>query len=120
VSVASVNRRVRVIAAAALLLSAVSGACPAVEREGAFSSRDYAAVLKGYVDEEGMVDYGGLKEDRGRLDAFAGRMGRLGRGTYRGWTDREKIAFWINAYNALTLQVIIDHYPIKRGACWRG
>jgi hypothetical protein len=29
------------------------------------------------------------------------------------WSDKEKIAFWINAYNALTLRVIIDNYPIK-------
>ena len=30
------------------------------------------------------------------------------------WTDSQKIAFWINSYNAFTIKAIIDHYPIQR------
>jgi hypothetical protein len=29
------------------------------------------------------------------------------------WPEADPIAFWINAYNALTLKTIIDHYPIQ-------
>jgi len=30
-----------------------------------------------------------------------------------GWTREQRMAFWINAYNAFTLRAIIDHYPIR-------
>lgn len=88
-----------------------------VERAGAsdlpFSYQDYAAVLRAYVDDQGMVDYEGLKAHRERLDAFAGSIGRLDPRVYDQWTEDEKIAFWINAYNSLTLEVIVTHYPIE-------
>jgi len=72
-------------------------------------------VLKAYVDNTGMVDHRGLKANRGKLDAFARELAELPRAAYDRWSDRQKVAFWINAYNALTLQVIIDNYPIKSG-----
>ena len=77
------------------------------------SFQDYAAVLTSYVDDHGMVDYKGLKANRRPLDNFALSLSRLDPKLYDGWNDREKIGFWINAYNALTLKAIIDHYPIE-------
>jgi hypothetical protein len=29
------------------------------------------------------------------------------------WTDDEKIAYWINAYNAFTVALIMDYYPLN-------
>ncbi|GAB4342772.1 MAG: DUF547 domain-containing protein [Candidatus Abyssubacteria bacterium] len=80
-----------------------------------FTYEDYAAVLQNHVNEEGMVNYDSLKENREKLDAFATEVATLKPETYDAWTDAQKIAFWINTYNALTLQVIINHYPIKPG-----
>jgi len=65
------------------------------------------------VGDGGMVDYRGLKGDRGDLDIFVGSLEDVAGEAYNNWSNPEKIAFWINAYNALTLRVIIDHYPIK-------
>ncbi|MDQ7785364.1 MAG: DUF547 domain-containing protein [Desulfomonilaceae bacterium] len=73
----------------------------------------YGTVLQTYVDDEGMVNYRGLKENRKPLDEFTESMSRLDPKAYDAWADTDKIAFWINAYNALTLKAIIDHYPIK-------
>ena len=72
---------------------------------------DYAATLEKYVDRDGMVAYAELKADRKRLDAFAATLGKLPPETFAGWTVKAGLAFWINAYNALTLKAIIDHYP---------
>ncbi|MBI5248739.1 MAG: DUF547 domain-containing protein [Desulfomonile tiedjei] len=74
---------------------------------------DYAAALKSYLDDKGMVDYKGLKSNRKPLDDFISSLSSLDPKIYEGWNDKEKIAFWINAYNALTLKAIIDHYPIE-------
>ena len=74
---------------------------------------NYSSVLKGYVDHDGMVNYHKLKVDRKGLDAFALAIGSLDRQKFEKWKDQDKIAFWINAYNGLTLKAIVDHYPIK-------
>jgi hypothetical protein len=76
---------------------------------------DFAAVLKTYVNQNGMVDYRGLKDNSGRLISFVAALDVLPQDVYQKWSVKEKIAFWINAYNALTLKAIIDNYPISAG-----
>lgn len=78
-----------------------------------FSYAPYARVLKRFVDGKGMVDYAGLKADRGDLDLFVRMVGRLDPKVYDAWPTPAKLAFWTNAYNALTLKLIVDYYPIK-------
>ncbi len=80
---------------------------------------DYGAVLTTYVNQQGLVNYGGLKANPQRLSAFLAALTDLPPATYQKWDDQEKIAFWINAYNGLTLKAIIDHYPI-RAAFFKG
>ena len=86
-----------------------------VEAKQPFSYDDYADVLKTYVDDTGMVNYKGLKAKRGRLDAFARSIATLDAKVFEKWSEKARVAFWINAYNALTLEAIITHYPIKPG-----
>ena len=74
---------------------------------------EYSVALSRYVSSLGLVAYRTLKEDRRGLDNFADTLAGLDRTQFNRWNEREKIAFWINAYNALTLRTIIDHYPIK-------
>ena len=78
-----------------------------------FSLADYTAVLKGYVTSEGLVHYQQLKSNRETLDRFVAALRNLGRQEFESWNEEEQLAFWINAYNALTLTAIINHYPIQ-------
>lgn len=80
---------------------------------GAFSYQPYSTALAHYVDERGLVDYRGLKADSGGLDAFAASVSNVKSELHDSWSGREKTAFWINAYNALTLEAIIHNYPIE-------
>jgi len=85
----------------------------AAEEVHFFGQQEYqlwAKVLKEYVDDQGRVDYGKLKSNRADLDAF---IEKVGDANISGMSENEKRAFWINAYNALTLRTIIDHYPVK-------
>lgn len=90
---------------------------PGVQAEEAkgrgFDYSDYDSVLKAFVSEEAMVNYRRLKAQRQQLDAFAASMSKLTSEVYENWNEKDKIAFWLNAYNALTLKAIIDNYPIK-------
>lgn len=74
-----------------------------------FDHSQFDALLRAHVSEGGFVDYDGLKRDASALDAYISALGKadidsLGRD--------ERLAFLINAYNAFTLRLILDHYPI--------
>src|SRR5262249_10651519 len=73
---------------------------------------DYRAALMAFVDARGLVDYAGLKEQRVYLDDFVTYLERLDPKTYDAWSARDRMALWIDVYNALTLRAIIDNYPI--------
>jgi hypothetical protein len=93
--------------------------CLLVPGEGETSSGEgvsysfYADVLDNFVDGSGRVDYRRLKTERQKLDVFIQILAEVDPIDVEARSDLEQIAFWVNAYNALTLKVIIDHFPIK-------
>lgn len=100
----------------ALLVAAAvgPGSLPGARADGGgFAWDDYAKMLEAYVDDTGMVYYRGLKADGAALATFARSLAELDRREYSRWSDEDKMAFWINAYNGLTLKVVVDNYPIK-------
>lgn len=76
------------------------------------SYSDWGNVLENYT-EDGYVDYGALQKFPKALDAYLENVQKLEPGEYEKWSTNEKISFWINAYNAFTVQTIVDHYPKK-------
>ena len=86
---------------------------PKLAVERSFDYQDYAEVLQTYVDDKGLVDYVGLQANREQLDRFNRSLGAVSPQSYASWNEAEQIAFLINAYNAFTLQSIIDQNPIK-------
>ena len=49
-------------------------------------------------------------EDRAALDSY---LINLGGQSIGGYARDEQLAFWINLYNALTVRVVLDHYPVN-------
>lgn len=80
---------------------------------GTFDNSNYAKALAAYVDDQGMVNYRDLKANPQDLNAYVQALAALPPGHYAQWSDEAKIAFWINAYNGLTLKTVINHYPIQ-------
>ncbi|MEM8639713.1 MAG: DUF547 domain-containing protein [Cyanobacteria bacterium P01_G01_bin.54] len=81
--------------------------------EVALNNADFARVLSTYVDDQGLVDYVALQGDRQALDAYNTALATVTPETYASWSEAEQIAFWVNAYNSLTLKSIIDQEPLK-------
>ncbi len=71
----------------------------------------YNSLLGKYVSENGKVNYQDLKSNAGELEritqAFSAQTPSLD------WSRNERLAFWINAYNAFTLKLIVDNYPVS-------
>jgi hypothetical protein len=83
---------------AAAALDAPSPAEPRPDREA------WARVLQKY-EKEGGVDYAGLRKDRADLDAYLASLTEV---SPADWSKAEKMAFWINAYNALALYHVLN------------
>lgn len=76
---------------------------------------ELTAVLQRHVHGP-LVDYAALQADRRALDAYLQRLGRTSPGALDLAGRDARLAFWINAYNACALKLVVDHYPIeKRG-----
>ncbi len=75
---------------------------------------DYTGVLRRFVRPP-RVDYRALKDGRGHLDQVVASFAARSAQAERSWGRDERLAFWINAYNALTLRAVVDHYPIRAG-----
>ena len=68
--------------------------------------------LKTYVSKSGVVNYSGMKKHEAKLDAYLTSLEKTKITTT--WSRNEKLAFWINAYNAYTIKLILDNHPVKK------
>ncbi|MGR3812066.1 DUF547 domain-containing protein [Jiulongibacter sp. NS-SX5] len=71
------------------------------------SHSDWDALLKKHVSSSGYVNYGGFKADEAKLDAYLKKVSSNAPAS--SWSANEKLAYWINAYNAFTVKLILDH-----------
>ncbi len=70
------------------------------------------ALLKKYVDSQGMVDYTAWKNSRDDMRALDQYLDQLSKAdTAADATKADRLAFWINAYNAVTVRGILREYP---------
>lgn len=81
---------------------------------GGFDHSLLDKVLRERVSDNGEVDYAGLAADRIDLDAYLERLGAVSPDSEPAAfpDEADRLAYWINAYNALTLQGVLDNYPL--------
>lgn len=75
------------------------------------SHEKWNALLKKYVDSNGLVDYQGFLNDSLNLNEYLDLL-KQHHPNKLNWTENERLAYWINAYNAFTIQLIIRNYPV--------
>lgn len=74
-----------------------------------FDNSRYAKLLDAHVDyESARVDYSGLARDEAALDAY---LEQLADAELDALSSDAQLALLINAYNAFTLKLILEHYP---------
>lgn len=74
-------------------------------------SSDFNELLQGNVDKKGNVDYKSLKADEAKLDAYLTMLNNTS--PSKDWSANKEKAFWINVYNAYTIKIILNNYPLK-------
>ena len=78
------------------------------------------SLLEQHVSPAGLVDYAALQAAPEPLQKYLQELADVQETELSGQDEPIQIAFWINAYNALTLKLIIDHYPIPAGGAFGG
>lgn len=68
-------------------------------------------LLKKYVAKNGDVNYRSFIKDSAQLNEYLGLLSCNPPSIE--WSPTEIQAYWINAYNAFTIQLVLRHYPIK-------
>lgn len=96
-------RKIQIVVIVLFLLSLhVSG-----QTNGTYSL--YSSLLKEYVSN-GSVRYKELRNDK-RLEECIAQFSQINPETIS--TQQAKLAFWLNVYNAYTLKIVCDNYPIE-------
>jgi len=76
----------------------------------------FDALLDLHV-RDGLVYYRALQGDRDRLNRYIASLNTAAiTSEYAQWSAEQKKALWINAYNALVLQTVVNNYPIRARA----
>lgn len=70
----------------------------------------WSTLLGRYVDDAGQVNYTGFAADP-QLDVYLQDLETTH--PDETWTLHERMAFWINVYNAYTVKLITDNLPLK-------
>ncbi|MCB9196680.1 MAG: DUF547 domain-containing protein [Flavobacteriales bacterium] len=73
--------------------------------------KEWNELLHTYVSKEGKVNYTGLVKEKIKLENYLSKLS-LQYPTER-WDQNDIMAYWINSYNAYTVNLIVDHYPLK-------
>jgi hypothetical protein len=74
------------------------------------SNETWDALLKKHVSVTGKVNYKGIKAEKSKLEDYLKTLST--NAPEESWSKAEQMAFWINAYNAFTIKLIVDNYPI--------
>jgi hypothetical protein len=72
---------------------------------------DWDMLLKKHVNNDGLVDYKGFQQDQVALRSYLEMLSNTQ--PDENWNIEELLAYYINTYNAYTVQLILDNYPVK-------
>ncbi|NIM06074.1 MAG: DUF547 domain-containing protein [Armatimonadetes bacterium] len=76
------------------------------------SHRAFDEILRRQVDSQGLVDYVSLqKDDRVLLDAYLNSIAATDPASLA--TREDRLAYWLNAYNAFVIAGVLDRYPME-------
>lgn len=93
------------------LAATVSEPAAPMQEQTGFSHEKWDQLLRKHVGADGKVNYKGFLADKATLEVY---LTALSAGApQKEWSRREQMAWWINAYNAFTIQLILDNYPIS-------
>ncbi|WP_223649837.1 DUF547 domain-containing protein [Hymenobacter psoromatis] len=109
-----------IVALAAGTLAALAGVAwhlqsaptlPYTASRALISHGAYDQLLRRHVSAQGLVDYPGFRADEAAFNQYLALLSQ--NPPAANWSRNDQLAYWINAYNAYTIRLILNHYPVK-------
>ena len=72
----------------------------------------FNSLLEKHVNSAGLVDYKSFIKDSMQFNKYLDLLSTH-LPNEKNWSRDERLAYWINAYNAFTIKLIMNHYPVK-------
>jgi len=69
-------------------------------------------LVREHVTQNGVVNYKGIMRDSVQFNAYLNLLSSHHPNEAH-WTRDERLAYWINAYNAFTVKLVLDYYPVE-------
>ncbi|TDQ33299.1 DUF547 domain-containing protein [Zeaxanthinibacter enoshimensis] len=95
----------------ALLTGHYAGSAPVKIEQKDDLHMSWQYLLNNYVSREGNVNYSGMKKEVSVLDTYLDVL--AGNVPATESSREEKMAYYINLYNAATVRLVLEHYPVK-------
>jgi hypothetical protein len=101
-----------------LLLTAPLVSFSAVSQSFDQSHAGFTALLKKHVvvidgGKSSQVRYADLQKDRAALKSYLDGLSAVNEADFNRWSKAQRLAFLVNTYNAYTLELILQNYPVK-------
>lgn len=90
-----------------LLVFILASSC--VQSQNKFDHSKWNALLKKYVDENGLVDYKGIESE----ESFTEYIDLIAEADVGNFSRNGRLAFYINAYNACVVKNVLDNWPVE-------
>src|SRR5262245_53335117 len=97
-----------------MLLSVVTAGVflTAADRPHTAEMATYASLLERFVDDDGLVDYAGLRRAKSDVDEVCALFPQTDLET-SSTVANQRVAYWLNVYNSFVLKLVVDNYPIQ-------
>lgn len=87
---------------------------PKINTTSALKNGDHSkwnVLLQKHVSKSGKVSYKGFQKNQKELTSYLNELAK--NMPTKSWSKNAVLAYWINVYNAFTVQLILDNYPVK-------
>ena len=81
-----------------------------VSESGKVDHSRWDGLLRKNVSDDGQVNYQGFRSDAKELDAYLRYLSKI---PIKRYEAKEQLAYWINAYNAFTVDMVVRYYPVR-------
>ncbi|PZX55668.1 DUF547 domain-containing protein [Algoriphagus chordae] len=106
------NLKIHIALFFSMVLLSCQSSVPGMAGTSPPSNKAWNELLKANVSADGKVNYKGFIKEKAKLEAYVKSISENAPDR-KTWSKNEQLAYWINAYNAFTVKLIVDNYPVE-------